>query len=49
MSKKELLPEERKVKFSVTIDPTIFNKLNELVSNKSKYVEELIRKDLKKR
>lgn len=49
MSKKELSPEERKVKFSVTIDPIIFNKLNELISNKSKYVEELIRKDLKKR
>lgn len=49
MSKKQLSPEERKVKFSVTIDPILFNKLNEIITNKSKYVEELIRKDLKKR
>lgn len=46
MSKESLKPEERKTKFSITIDPILFNKINELESNKSRYIERLIFLDL---
>jgi hypothetical protein len=46
MSKKELTPEERKIKLSITIDPLLFNKMDKLVNNKSKYIENLLRLDL---
>ena len=46
MSKKPINPEERKIKFSVTINPLLFNKIDELYKNKSKYVESLIYADL---
>lgn len=46
MSKKQLKPEERKVKISVTISPVIFGKIVKLHTNKSKYVEQLILADL---
>jgi len=46
MSKKAINPEERKIKFSVTINPLLFSKIDELHNNKSKYVESLIYADL---
>lgn len=46
MSRESLLPEERKIKFSVTINPILFNKIDEIEHNKSKYVERLIYMDL---
>ena len=49
MSKRELTPEERKVKFSISISPILFNTINETLKNKSKYIENLILKDLIKR
>ncbi len=48
MSKKKLPIEDIKVKFSITINPVLFNKIDELKSNKSKYIEDLIYKDLLK-
>ena len=48
MSKKPIKPEERKTKFSVTINPHLFSKIDELYNNKSKYVESLIYADLVK-
>ncbi len=48
MSRESLKPEERRIKFSVTINPILFNKIDELESNKSKYVEKLIYDDLLK-
>jgi len=46
MSKKELPPEERKTKFSITINPILYNVIEETERNKSKYIERLIRQDL---
>lgn len=46
MSRESLKPEERRIKFSVTINPILFNKIDELETNKSKYVEDLIYQDL---
>ena len=46
MSRESLNPDERKIKFSVTINPILFNKIEKLETNKSKYVERLIYKDL---
>lgn len=46
MSKKPINPEDRKIKFSVTINPLLFSKIDELYKNKSKYVESLIYADL---
>jgi len=46
MSKEKLKPEERKIKFSITINPLLFNKINGLYTNKSKYIEKIILKDL---
>lgn len=48
MSRESLKPEERKTKFSVTINPILFNKIDNLYNNKSKYVERLIYNDLLK-
>lgn len=48
MSKKPLKPEERKIKFSITIDPKLYDIINKNYSNKSKYVEQLIIYDLNK-
>jgi len=48
MSKNKLNEEDRKIKFSITINPVLFNKIDELQKNKSKYVEKLIYKDLLK-
>lgn len=46
MSRKELIETDRKIKFSVTINPVLFNKIDVLQNNKSKYIEKLIYKDL---
>lgn len=46
MSRKPLKIETRKTKFSITINPLLFNKIDELKSNKSKYIERLIYEDL---
>lgn len=48
MSKKQLKPEERKVKFSISIDRNLFDQINLIYSNKSKYIEKLIDQDLNK-
>jgi len=48
MSKKSINPNERKAKFSVTINPVLFKKVEQLYQNKSKYVEKLITVDLVK-
>jgi hypothetical protein len=48
MSRESLKPEERKIKFSITINPILFNKIDDIHSNKSKYVENLIYQDLLK-
>lgn len=47
MSKKPLKPNERKVKFTISINPKLFTKINTSQSNKSKYIEWLIYSDLK--
>lgn len=47
MSKKELPIEERKVKLSITIDRKLNQLIESKITNKSKYIEELIKKDLK--
>ena len=47
MSKKALKPEERKIKFTISINPKVFNKMNINQSNKSKYIEWLVYNDLK--
>lgn len=49
MSKKPIKPEDRKTKFSVTINPVLFSKMDALYQNKSKYVEELILADMIKK
>lgn len=46
MSKKPINPEERKVKFTISINPKIFEALSKFQTNKSKYIEWLIYKDL---
>ena len=46
--RKKLKETEKKVKLTCTINSTIFNKINELNSNVSKYVEWLIYQDLRK-
>lgn len=48
MSKKQLKPEERKIKFSISISPDLYKILNQTKSNKSKYIENLINNDLNK-
>ena len=46
MGRKILPAEQHKSKFSVTINPILFKKVDELHFNKSKYVERLILNDL---
>lgn len=49
MSRKQLPLEERKVKIAISLDRNINQILENKVFNKSKYIEDLIRKDLKKK
>ena len=46
--RKKLKENEKKVKLTASINPILFNKLNELYTNVSKHVEWLIYQDLKK-
>lgn len=46
--RKKLTENEKKVTLSVTINPVLMVKLDELQKNKSKYIEWLIYQDLKK-
>lgn len=46
--RKKLPENEKKVTLSVTINPSIITKLDELQKNKSKYIEWLIYQDLRK-
>lgn len=48
MSKKSINPDERKIKFTISINPKLFMSLSEYQTNKSKYIEWLIYKDLLK-
>ncbi len=48
MSRSKLVQEEKKVNTTVTLNPAIYNKINELQNNKSKYIERLIYNDLVK-
>jgi hypothetical protein len=48
MSKKPLPISERKVKLSITIDKALNKIIEAKINNKSKYIEELIKKDLLK-
>jgi predicted transcriptional regulator len=48
MSKKQLKPEERKIKFSISIDRELFKIVNLRFSNKSKYIQKLIEQDINK-
>lgn len=48
MSRKKLNPEDCRIKFSITINPILFAKVNELKKNKSKYIEQLIYNNLLK-
>lgn len=47
MSKKPINPEDRKIKLSITINPNLFNIIDKVFQNKSKYIEELIMTDIK--
>jgi hypothetical protein len=44
--RKKLKEEEKKVTLTITINPILYNKIDELHSNKSKYIERLITNDL---
>ena len=44
--RKKLKTEDKKQSLTITINPVILNKINELYSNRSKYIENLIIKDL---
>lgn len=46
--RKKLNPSEKKAKLTCTINPLLLKKINELNGNVSKYVENLIYKDLRK-
>lgn len=46
MGRRTVLKEEKKVNFSISISPVIYNKLEEIMRNRSKYIERLILKDL---
>ena len=48
MSKKSLKKEDRKVKFTISLDPILYDKLNKAHSNKSKFIESIISKSLDK-
>ena len=45
MSRKQLPEQDRRIKISITINPTLFSKIDELYLNKSKYIECLIYND----
>jgi hypothetical protein len=42
MSKKPLPIEEKKIKVSITIDRKVNEKLEAMINNKSKYIEDLL-------
>ena len=44
--RKKLSVDEKKVSVTLTLNPMIIKKVDELYNNKSKYVEKLIYKDL---
>jgi len=44
--RKKLNEGEKKVTVTLTINPILMNKVNELYNNKSKYIERLIYNDL---
>ncbi len=44
--RKKLKAEDKKHSLTITINPLILNKINELYNNRSKYIEKLIVKDL---
>lgn len=46
MSRKKIPLKNKKIKFSITINPDLFNKIDFLEINKSKYIENLIYLDL---
>lgn len=46
MSRKKIPLNSKKIKFSITINPILFEKINILEFNKSKYIEGLIYADL---
>lgn len=46
MSKEKLPDGEKKEKLTVSINPELFKTITESVTNKSKYIEKLIYKDL---
>lgn len=48
MARKKLLDTEKKISLTVTINPEVAAKVDELYSNKSKYIEWLIYQDLVK-
>ena len=47
MSRKKLTKEELKIKLSIRINPILFNCIDDIENNKSKYIEYLIYCDLK--
>ena len=52
--RKKIPDDKKKDKFAVSIDESLLNMLNKLldekeISNKSKYIENLIRKDMEER
>ena len=49
MSKKPINPEDRKIKLSITINPNLFNIIDKLYQNKSKYIEMLIIADIERK
>ena len=46
MSRKKIPLNSKKIKFSITINPILFKKIDILEFNKSKYIEGLIYADL---
>lgn len=48
MSRKKLPESEKKVKLSITLDVTLNKMLNELTTNKSKLIENLVKEHLNK-
>lgn len=47
MGRKSLKPENRKIKFSIRINPEFYKHILKTEKNKSKYIEDLIFNDLK--
>jgi len=46
MGRKSLKPDEKKIKFSIRINPKLFELLKKHTNNKSKYIENLLYKKL---